>query len=94
MSQDEPGLADAARKQWGALRGLLKHRAKTASPEKTLEEIAEVERHMKSAADTIPPHLEGRLSALMRQMRATTTLYDEDDEPTLIPIEDHELESA
>lgn len=75
-------MKDSAEKQWGAVRGILKV-AKRVLPENEHEQaIANVEKHISNASDSIPPHLEKELGRVMRQMYATTSC--EDDEPTLI----------
>lgn len=87
---DDKPLAEVATRQWGAIRSLLKHIKGEQEPCMSEEEVEEtkrlIEKHVQSAADTIPPHLEAQMGRVIRQMRSTT-LYEEDDEPTLVPLE-------
>lgn len=76
------GLENASIQLWGAIRSLLRAGQDSLSPEDHEAMCEEVDRHVCAASDSIPPHLEERMSRVVRQMRATTS-YD-DDGPTLV----------
>lgn len=85
MPDNRSHLEDASIKIWGTIRSLLKAGQDTLPPEEHQAICEEVDRYVKSASDSIPPHLEHKLGRVVRQMKATT-LYD-DEEPTLVGME-------
>ena len=78
---DDP-ISRNVKSQWGAVKSLLKYTQGRMTREQHQSSVNEIQKHVKSAGDSIPPHLEEKLGIIMRQMYSTTNV---DDEMTLVP---------
>lgn len=85
MSNEEEGLEGVAARQWGAIRRLLRYGRGSMDPSRHREVSKKVEEHVVSATGSMSEEQQKTLSHLVRQMQATTC-FDDDDEPTLVPL--------
>jgi hypothetical protein len=82
MGREEDSLMDAVRKEWGAIRGLLRHSGISDARRRLL--LEKVERRIETVEQCLTKEEKKRLSPAIQQMHAT--VLDADDEPTLVPL--------